>query len=306
MRRKKNIIIIIGWMLLLPFFHHLWAQTEKLFRAHKLYLEKKFEWAKSAIDSAALHNETSNLSETHTVRAFIYYELYKKTEKNLIESKLRDTIVKSIMRSESLNPDSVNHNNNIKLLNNIAINYFNMANNVFQEQKNDELSEKLYIKFKELMKSVNPQFNSKEKDIEFYNALGSHYASEFNSQIAESNTINKKAGEKGKIYLTKVLEIDPDNDQANLNLGLMYYSEAVQMIKSLDAATDLLQLDIVQENTSKLARKAENFVLKVYNKNNSNKLAVEALYYIYRALCEKEKYMEFDKKCAQLGIQVNK
>lgn len=293
-------------MLLLPFMQSLIAQTEKLYRAHKLYLEKNFELAKGAIDSASSHEETKNLSETHTVRAFIYFELYKRNEKNNVESRLRDTIIQSVYRSEKLNPDSTNHNNNMKLIYNIAINYFNIAKNIFTEQKDADLAEKLYFKYKELMKVYNPNTDFKSRDIEFYNALGSSYASEFIFLTDQKNTLDKNISEKARIYLSKVLESDPENDLANFNLGLMNYAEAVYLIKNLDAATDLSQLDVVQDNASKLAKKAETFILKVYNKNTSNKKAVEALYYIYRALYDKEKYTEFEKKCNELGIEINK
>jgi hypothetical protein len=283
-----------------------YAQTEKLYRAHKLYLEKKFEQAQGAIDSASRHEETKNLSETHTVRAFIYFELYKRNEKNSVESKLRDSIIQSVYRSEKLSPDSTNHNNNMKLIYNIAINYFNLANSIFRDQKDADLAEKLYFKYKELMKVYNTNMDFKSKDIEFYNALGSHFASEFIYLTDQKNTLDKNISEKARIYLSKVLDADPENEQANINFGLMNYSEAVYLIKNLDAATDLSQLDVVQENASKLAKKAETFILRVYNKNTSNKKAVEALYYVYRALFDKEKYTEFEKKCNELGIQVNK
>jgi hypothetical protein len=306
MRRIIHIIIITGWILLLPLVEYTYAQTEKLYRAHKLYLEKKFEQAKGAIDSASCHEETKNLSETHTVRAFIYFELYKRNEKNSVESKLRDTIIQSVYRSEKLNPDSTNHNNNMKLIYNIAINYFNLSNNIFTEQKDADLAEKLYFKYKELMKVYNSNTDFKSKDIEFYNALGSHFASEFIYLTDQKNTLDKNMSEKARIYLTKVLESDPENESANFNLGLMNYAEAVYLIKNLDAATDLSQLDVVQDNASKLAKKAEVFILRVYNKNTSNIKAVEALYYVYRALYDKEKYTEFEKKCNEMGIQVNK
>jgi len=277
-----------------------------LYRAQKLYFEKQPALARPVIDSAFVHPETGKMPETHTIRAYIYFELYKVSEKNMVKSPLRDTILFSLYRSEALKPDSSYHSNNIKLLNNIAVGYYNLCNSIFNEQKNDNLSEEMYQRYKEIMRKINPSFDEKSKDIEYYNMLGSHFTSRYIDQVHLQNKENKDDFEKSKIYLMKVIELDPDNEQANLNFGLLHYTAAVFLIKSLDAATDLSQLDSIQENAGKLAKKAEVFVLKTYQKNSSNKLAVEALYYIYRALYDKEKYMEFAQKCNQMGIQINK
>ncbi|MGZ4090998.1 MAG: hypothetical protein ACXVNO_09795, partial [Bacteroidia bacterium] len=76
-------------------------------------------------------------------------------------------------------------------------------------------------------------------------------------------------------------------------------------VKSLDYGADLSQIDAIQENIVKLAKQSEQFILKVYKKDNKNPKAVQALYYIYRMLNDAPKQEEFSKKAKELNIKLD-
>ena len=271
------------------------AQEDAYSRAQQLYRTNP-EAAMLVIDSVIVHPLTQNDFNCWTLRAFIYYEVYKKTDKFKLHSTLRDTIISSINTSFKLKPDSAIVDNNKKLLKSIAIGYYNICKSLLQDSINYDRSLIAYNKFKEYYLKFDPGASFEAKDVEYYLAVGSTYSEIF---IKDNN--NSSAGDIAKVAFLKVIEIQPDNPSASLNMGLMYYNQAVNLSKSLEFGEDFAQIDIVQENMIKLAKQAEQFIFKVYSKDNRNIKAIEALYYIYRMLNDIAKSDEFKKKGEEAG-----
>lgn len=289
--------LLLTGLLLAGLFTH--AQKDKVYRAQTLLSQKNADAARLCIDSAIAHPESAKMFETWTIRGYIYFEFYKKSDKSRLNSALRDTIVSSVKRSNALNPDEDFKGNNARLMGNIAGHYFNIAKYYGQDSLNYAWSNKAYEKFKETMKLSDPSFNFTQKDIEYYSAVGYIYSDQFNK---DNN--NTKALEIAKVALMKVLDLQPDDVSANMNMGLMYLNNGINLIKSIDDVPDFKQLDVIQENAVKLGRQSEKFLLKVYTKDNTNKKAVEALYYNYKLLNDDVKKLEFLEHCNALGIQV--
>ena len=279
----------------------LYAQEEKLNRAQQLLRSKapgSVEAAILAIDSVVVHPQTKNDFVAWTTRAFIYFEVYKSNDKFILNSPSRDTIISSLNVSNRLQPDSGYFVQNNKLLVNLAKNYFNLSRALLQDSTNSERSEIAYGRYKMLYRLVDPKMDFTSDDIKYYLAMGSQYSAVF---IKDNN--DAKSQEIAKVALLKVLEMQPDNPTANINIGLMYYNQAANLSKSLDYGADFSQIDIVQENMVKLAKQAEQFIHKVYANDNKNLKAVEALYYIYRMLNDNAKSDDFKKKGEELGIK---
>lgn len=299
LRNIKNLLLGIILLMTVGMF----AQPEKFNRANLLLREKNADLALSTIDSVIAHPDTKNDPASWTLRAFIYFDIYKRTDKLKLYSPLRDTILSSIKKSMSLKPigDNAaddNASNNKKLLINLSAGYYNLAKTLLQDSINDERSLIAYNKFKQTYLLADSAANFSAKDVEYFLAVGSVY-----SDIFIKDNKNTKAQNIAKIALLNVLQIQDDNPAANINLGLMYYNQAVNLTKELDYGADLSQIDFVQENIIKLAKQAEQFILKVYTNDNKNVKAVEALHYIYRMLNENAKFEEFKKKGELLGIK---
>ncbi|MBK7818949.1 MAG: hypothetical protein IPJ60_16465 [Sphingobacteriaceae bacterium] len=276
------------------------AQEAKLVRAQALYNEKKPDIARLCIDSVVTHPETAKRYEAWTIRGFVYYEIYKRNDKNVLESSLRDTIISSIKRSNQLKPDADYKSQNDKILSTISVHYRSIARSYLFEQSNYELSLKAYNKFRELFLLADSVANIKERDIEYNLAVGSHFSDKFN--LDKSNV---KAFEIAKVTLMKALEMNPTDTSANMNMGVMYLNQATSLIEKIDAGeASIKDVDIIQDDAAKLAKQAEQFFLKVYNQNNKNRKAVLALYYVYRVLLDEAKILAFEQKCKELKIQV--
>jgi hypothetical protein len=278
----------------------MFAQPEKFNRANVLLREKNADLAVSTIDSVIVYPETKNDPAAWTLRAFIYFDVYKRTDKLKLYSPLRDTIITSLKRSISLKPDEDNAGNNKKLLINLSAGYFNLAKTLLQDSINYDRSSIAYNKFRELYLIADSTANFTVKDIEYYLAVGSVY-----SEIFIKDNKNVTAQNIAKLALLKVLEMQDDNASANVTLGLMYYNQAVNLTRELDYGADLSQIDFVQENIIKLAKQSEQFIYKVYKNDNKNVKAIEALYYIYRMLNENAKSDEFKKIGETFGIKFN-
>lgn len=300
MKRLHKILILLVFSFTLNTSSVL-AQIGAFNRAQKLYGEKNTELAKPIIDSVVLNAETSNMFESHTLKAFIYYDLYKKTEKDQINSPLRDSVLSAIKTSNSLKPDTSYKINNAKVINAIIGHYRNISVKYSKEASlNYTLSLTAHQKYKELSKLYTPNFNEKLIDIEYYNTIGGNY-----SELSNKSSKNEADREIAKTALLKVLDIDQDNESATYNLGILYYNLSVNIVKEMTEDLNLDNVDAVQENTKKLAKQAEQLLLKLTNSVKYKNRATEALYYIYRNLLDAQKTEEYKKKCIDLNIKID-
>jgi hypothetical protein len=217
-----------------------------------------------------------------------------------LNSPLRDTIVSSLRASNSLKPDADYLTNNRKLLISLSTHYYNLAKTLLQDSVNDKQSAIAYNKCKELFLIAKPDTNFNARDVEYYNAVGSVYSDLFNK-----DNKNQNAYEIARVAFLKVFDVQPDNPSANMNMGLMYLNQGINLAKSLDYGADLSQIDAIQENIVKLAKQSEQFILKVYKKDPKKENAVLALYYIYRMMNDTAKQEEFHKKVKELNIKLD-
>ncbi len=300
MSKWRNIVKTFTYSILLLCVVNGFAQNDKLNRAQQLLQSKNADMAKLAIDSVIVHPETKGDFVAWTTRAYIYFEIYKRTDKLKLNSSLRDTILSSLKTSGALKPDETFATNNKKLISNIAAGYFNLSKFLLMDSVNYARSLVAYNRFKENFAIAEPGTNFTARDIEYYLAVGSLYSDIFNK-----DNKNTAAQDIAKVALLKVLDIQPENPSANINLGIMYYNQAVNLGKGLDYGADFSQIDVVQENIIKLAKQAEQFIIKVYKVDNKNVKAVEALHSIYKMLNDKAKEEEFKKKCKELNIKID-
>ncbi len=300
MSKWRNILKTFTYSILLLCVVNGFAQNDKLNRAQQLLQSKNADMAKLAIDSVIVHPETKGDYVAWTTRAYIYFEIYKRNDKLKLNSSLRDTILSSLKTSGKLKPDETFATNNKKLLSSIAAGYFNLSKLLLMDSINYSRSLVAYNRFKENFTIAEPGTSFTARDVEYYLAVGSLYSDIFNKD-------NKNSGAQdiAKIALLKVLDIQPENPSANINLGIMYYNQAVNLGKGLDYGADFSQIDVVQENIIKLAKQAEQFIIKVYKVDNKNVKAVEALHSIYKMLNDKAKEEEFKKKCKELNIKID-
>ena len=275
------------------------AQEDKLYRAQQLLKAKQSDQALVVIDSVIVHPQTKDDFITWTTRAYIYFDLYKRTDRLKLVSPLRDSILTSLRKSQSLKPDSMYARQNRSLFTNITAGYYNLGKTLLQDSIDYERSQKAYDKFRDLYMEADPNANLTARDVEYNLAVGSLYL-----DIFMKNTSDTRSGDVAKVYLLKVLDLQPDNPSALVNMGLMYYNQAAHISQTMRIDVSMDTLEIVQDNMVKLAKQAEQFIVRAYNQDNKNPKAVEALFYIYRMLLDFKRSDEFKAKCKELGIDV--
>lgn len=276
------------------------AQTNLLMEAQDLSNSRQFDKAMPLLDKVILHPETKDDPASWHIRSYVYLQSFKQAGNlsNAQRATLLDVAVKSAEQSMLLDKDNTYRENNNGFIKSAAAGYYKLCISFLQDSLDAQRSEECYNKYRKNTALVNPEFSFKEKDIEYYKATGSLF-----SDLYVKNNFNQKYGDIAKTALLKVLDLDPKNIAANINLGILYYNQGATLMRMSDYDMDLTQLDVVQENAKKIFKQSLPFMIKVYELDPKNKKALEGLQGIYSALMDDEKANEFKLKKEALNDQ---
>ena len=278
--------------MLLIVCHNQYAQTDLLFDAQKLCQEKKFDLAIPLIEKIIKHPETKLDASAWHIRSYAYIQTYKSAgQYNIAKLNLLDTAISSAVISMRLDATKELLENNNSFVKFGAAAYYKVAVVLMQDSLNNVKSEKYYLKYKKTTAILTPNFDFKPKDIEYYNATGGKF-----EDLYMKNNFNQKYGDVAKYALLKVLELDPKNISASINLGILYYNQGATLMRMMDYDVDLAQLDVIQENAKKLFKQSLPFMMKVYELDPKDERVLESLQGIYSALLDDEKANEFKLK----------
>lgn len=288
MKGVKHIHI---FCLLLVACSHSFAQIASVEKAMSLYSAKKLDSALIVINQVVKNKETSKDYQAWMMRGFIYKELYKTTEASDITSSYRDSAAVSLIESLELDTKNQNpqKNSTVQSLKYLASTYHNDIN------KNlDTVDYKQALinadKHKAIMKLIDPTFNENKYNYDVYSTVGSMFEKWYEQKTS------KTLLELAKTYLLKAYAINNNTDFINKNLGVLYYNQAVDIIKKMDYDIPLDQLPVYQDNSVKLGKQALPYLLKASQINPSDKAVVEGLAGIYYLLNETDKYNEYKKR----------
>ncbi|MBC7862315.1 MAG: hypothetical protein IAF38_05020 [Bacteroidia bacterium] len=272
------------------------AQKNAYERAAALYNVNP-QQALLAIDSALLEKKMRADGNCWNLRAGIYYEIFRKTERSMLFSPLRDSVVASVLSSRKNNCDSACEVRNKKFLKTIWAGYYNVAKTLLQDSINYSRSLIAYNKFKEIYLHYDRDATFEAKDVEYFLAVSAVYIELFKKEN------NNADAEIAKTALEKVLSIQPDNPAANINMGLIYCTRAENQKKITANENNAFKKTESSKKMISLAKEAEQFFLKVYNKDNSNLRAIENLYHVYLLLEDAPKAAAFKKAGEEKGIK---
>ena len=272
------------------------AQISKLEKAMSLYSDKKLDSAQLVINQAIKNPETVKDYQVWMMRGFIYKELYKTTQNTSITSPYRDSAAVSLIQSLELDPQNQNPQraNLVQSLKYLASTYHNDINKTL-----DTVGYKQALinsdKHKAIMKLIDPAFNENKYNYDVYSTIGSMFEKWY-----ELNT-SKTLLDQAKTYLLKAYAINNNTDFINKNLGVLYYNQAVDIIKKMDYDVPLDQLPVYQDNSVKLGKQALPYLLKANQINPSDKSVIEGLAGIYYLLNETDKYNEYKKRFEEMN-----
>jgi tetratricopeptide (TPR) repeat protein len=137
--------------------------------------------------------------------------------------------------------------------------------------------------------SVNPE------NIEALLMAGTTYQKKRNEDTKDQYFL------KSEDVYKKIIKIEPTNFDANYNLGVLYYNEAVDIVNKNDIDTDIDELTKVLERSTKLFEKALPLLLTIYNPENHNLKLLQALQAIYYNLNMKTELNEVNELIAKLS-----
>lgn len=297
--KKLNLFTILCVLMLLMISVTSEAQFDKIERAYTYLQQGNLDSAKINIDSTVINPETANSPDAWYIRSFLYKEIFNKKEKSDIHSPARKESLNSFQKLLVLDTGKQFTKEIIQSIKYLSGSFYSLAGDNL-----DTLHYKIAIEMFEKYKEYYPladtsKANIRQKEIEFSNAIASVY-----TRIFESD---KKAKMEfltlAKNTYNKVLQLDPNNISANYNLGILFYNQAVDLIKQQDYDLDLVTLSDVQDNSILLFKESLPFMEKAYSLNPKKKETLVGLSGIYFSLNEKEKSDMFKQKLEEINKQ---
>lgn len=263
------------------------AQTEKVFAAFDFLEKNQLDSAKVYIDRAILHAESANDPLTWQVKGFVYKAIYNKNEKGHKQSKSRTEALDAFRKSIILDETKELYSDNVSAMK-YLINTMHIHVSELLDPMDYETAIAIFRKEQEYFKIIDPSHETYQaREIEFALALGTVYNSIIES--SKDSARSQKYVNLAKSLYTKVLSLEPNNITANYNMGILYYNQAVNLIKNEDYDLDLALLDVVQDQSVKLFKASLPFMEKAYSLDPKREDALEGLSGIYFGLNEPEK-----------------
>ncbi|MFI5141571.1 MAG: hypothetical protein ACHQII_04360, partial [Bacteroidia bacterium] len=271
------------------------AQTSKVNKAIELFSAKKLDSAKVLIDEAIQNPESIKDYNAWMMRGVIYKDLYKTGQMGNVVSPYRDSATVSFIQSLQLDAENKNSQKElvVKSLNYLASLYHNDINKTL-DTVNYQQSLNNAEKHKAIKKIIDPAFNEQKYNYEVYSTVGSMFEKGF------EKSMSKTLLDLAKTYLLKAYEINSNTDFINKNIGVLYYNQAVDIIKKMDYDVPLDKLPVYQDQSVAMGKQALPYLIKANQINPADKSVVEGLAGIYYLLNDSEKYNEYKKKFEEM------
>ena len=250
-------------------------------RSLKEYQSGNLQPAKTLIDSAITSELYASENITWYLRGFIYKDIFKANPQGQKADSIRKNAIDAFQRLLEMDTEqkySKEVRQNLKYL---ATTYYNDAMLLIQGDQYG-LANQYFTNFKSIYGPLaDGTISIEESELRFYLAMGSGYV-----QVQSRDTLNDYS-EKALTSFEKVLAIDSMNKEANYNIAVIYYNEAVNRILGLDYDDiDLLAFGKFEDETITLFKKSLPYMQRAYQADNRDKNVLEGLAGIHFSLRE--------------------
>lgn len=255
---------------------------DKIEKAYTLYNAGELKKAAVVIDDVVASPEGSKNKVAWHIRGFIYKDIYVKFEQNDIHSNAREQAIVSHKNCIENDLEETLQEQSRKAIRYLSISFFNDAIEVIEQRdpKNIDAADKLYYKFKDITLYLFPDSVLKDKDIEFFLAM-----STANRKIYERDrSANDEHFEISNDYLDKVLEIDPDNWDANYSKSVAHYNKGAYNLDKLPEAQGITDIYRIEAESMRSIQIALPFMFRAFQINPEKIEAVKGLKTIYHNL----------------------
>lgn len=156
-------------------------------------------------------------------------------------------------------------------------------------------------KIDELESKLKKSISLEPKNTELQMMLALVYEKKMES--VKDNSKKAEFQTKATDSYSKVLSINPNHLQANYNLAILYYNEAVTKIQQSEYETDIIALSNLQDECILIFKKSLPYMEKAYALDPKNKNTLTGLSGIYFSLNEEEKSNKFKAELDALNLK---
>jgi tetratricopeptide (TPR) repeat protein len=273
------------------------AQGDPLVEALRSYQAGDLTKAREHIDKAVRTTEHAEDPEAWLVRGYVYKDLFKDLSSGNEAEIIRDEAVGSLFTSLTFDTDGTYRENALQAYDYLTRTYFNDAAKALNEL-NDQRALAFFAKYKESVLRVDPKAPLKAREVEFNNALGTVYTKRFNQDRSQTELF-----ERAIVAFRAVLAQEPENYGANYNLATLYYNRGVFNIRSIDADSDIPNIQQIQEVSREYFQLALPYMLKAHDMNPSRRETLLGLEGIYYSLQDEENSERFRQLFEELPPQ---
>jgi len=233
-----------------------------------------------------------------TIRGYVYKAKYKDQEKSNIQSPARKTSLESYKTAIKLDTAEEYIKNTHQGIRFLSNSYYNDAVTSLNTEEYEQ-SQVCYSAYKEGSLIIEPEIDFKEKDILYYNVLGSSVFSILADQEPDLK-IKQKYIRKALSAYAKVLELDPRNFSANYNTGVLFYNLGVNKIKEIDPLAPFDTVIAKTNESNEMFERAKPFMLHANNIDPSKREVYIGLGGIYFSLNMIDSSNFYSKKLVEL------
>jgi tetratricopeptide (TPR) repeat protein len=271
------------------------SAQNKLTNATQFLREGELDKAKELIDATEGDSLFTEKSSTFYYKGYIYKELFKEREADVIQSPYRVIAVESFKKSIDMDPNGTFSESSRKNLKYLAETVYNHAATSLNPADYEKAITN-YRFYKEIMSNAYPNTNFQEKDIIFNLALATVY-----NKLVEMDSTNAESYYAKMVDLyNEILAIDSNNVSANYNMGILYYNQGVDIVNAMDYGLDLEQLNELQDRIVVLFKKSLPYMLKAYELDPEKRTTLTGLQGIYFSLNDMEKSDRYKNELDQL------
>lgn len=179
-----------------------------------------------------------------------------------------------------------------------ALTYYNDAVKMIETGDINVVDKALrsYARHKELQRSIDPNADFAERDLELYKVVAGNLTILYHTDRDKNGSYYRSATD----YYNIILEIAPDDYQANYNMAINHYNTGTHRLSKVNYQTEIFELIVLQDECITLFRAALPFMLKAFSIKPERMETLKGLMAIHLALGEDAKAEFFKNEIERL------
>ncbi|MFN6178652.1 MAG: hypothetical protein ACK46G_14085 [Flavobacteriales bacterium] len=265
------------------------AQSDVLAEVLRKYQGGDLAGAREAVDRAVRSEMHAENPEAWLLRGFIYKDVYKGMPVGPEADNVRQEALESLYTCMAFDQPGTYRDNALQAYDFLVRSCFNEAARALSAMDTDR-ARKLFADYKAAQLRSDPNANTRDKEIEFGNALGTVYTKQFNAFRTDTVLFDQAVA-----AYVRVLELDANNYGANYNLATLHYNRGVYNIQRISADVDIPTMAMIQEASKEYFQKALPYMLKAHEMNPSRRetlLGLEGIYYSLQDQMNADKFRQ--------------